>query len=512
MLVQNASSNNKRIAKNTMFLYIRMFLMLFVGLFTSRIVLNALGETDYGIYNIIGGVVVLFSFLNQALTSATQRFLNFNIGKGDFKKVESVFCMSLNSYIILSAIFLIVSETLGLWFVNTQLNIPTERMNAANWVYQFTIITFIINLIRIPYNASIIAYERMDFFAYVSLIEVVLKLVVVYVLFIDGIDRLVIYSLLYAIVPFIVNITYKVYCGWKFKTTHFRLMWDKATFRSLFSFSSWSLFGSMANMLSQQGLNILINIFFGVTANAAVGIANTVSSQVMQFVSNFQIAFQPQIVKTYAANQISEFHKLIFRTSKFSFYMIYILSLPIILNTQILLELWLVNVPMYTTIFCQLILGFMIIETITAPLWMAVQATGKIKKYQIWMASCICLNFPLTYLVFKMGMPVYTAWCIRIVVNILTFTVRCWYMKVYLSFPVLQFVKLVIVPILTVIIISAPIPICLAIFTNQSITSFCLIILMSVIACLASIYKFGMIVEERELLKVIVFKKILKHR
>ena len=447
MLVQNASSNNKRIAKNTMFLYIRMFLMLFVGLFTSRIVLNALGETDYGIYNIIGGVVVLFSFLNQALTSATQRFLNFNIGKGDFKKVESVFCMSLNSYIILSAIFLIVSETLGLWFVNTQLNIPTERMNAANWVY-----------------------------------------------------------------PFIVNITYKVYCGWKFKTTHFRLMWDKATFRSLFSFSSWSLFGSMANMLSQQGLNILINIFFGVTANAAVGIANTVSSQVMQFVSNFQIAFQPQIVKTYAANQISEFHKLIFRTSKFSFYMIYILSLPIILNTQILLELWLVNVPMYTTIFCQLILGFMIIETITAPLWMAVQATGKIKKYQIWMASCICLNFPLTYLVFKMGMPVYTAWCIRIVVNILTFTVRCWYMKVYLSFPVLQFVKLVIVPILTVIIISAPIPICLAIFTNQSITSFCLIILISVIACLASIYKFGMIVEERELLKVIVFKKILKHR
>ena len=248
------------------------------------------------------------------------------------------------------------------------------------------------------------------------------------------------------------------------------------------------------------------------TANAAVGIANTVSSQVMQFVSNFQIAFQPQIVKTYAANQISEFHKLIFRTSKFSFYMIYILSLPIILNTQILLELWLVNVPMYTTIFCQLILGFMIIETITAPLWMAVQATGKIKKYQIWMASCICLNFPLTYLVFKMGMPVYTAWCIRIVVNILTFTVRCWYMKVYLSFPVLQFVKLVIVPILTVIIISAPIPICLAIFTNQSITSFCLIILISVIACLASIYKFGMIVEERELLKVIVFKKILKHR
>lgn len=201
MLVQNTSSKNKRIAKNTMFLYIRMFIMLFVGLFTSRVVLNALGETDYGIYNIIGGVVVLFSFLNQALTSATQRFLNFNIGKGDFKKVESVFCMSLNSYIILSVIFLIVSETLGLWFVNTQLNIPVERMNAANWVYQFTIITFIINLIRIPYNASIIAYERMDFFAYVSLIEVVLKLVVVYVLFIDGIDRLVIYSLLYAIVP-----------------------------------------------------------------------------------------------------------------------------------------------------------------------------------------------------------------------------------------------------------------------------------------------------------------------
>lgn len=489
--------NNKRIAKNTLFLYIRMFIMLAVGLFTSRVVLDALGETDYGIYNIIGGVVVLFSFLNQALTSATQRFLNFNLGKGDMAKVESVFCMSMNSYLILSAVFLVLAETVGLWFVNTQLNIPAERLAAANWVYQFSIITFIINLIRIPYNASIIAYERMDFFAYVSLVEVVLKLLVVYALFIDGIDRLIVYSALYAIVPFLINFAYKWYCNRKFTTTCFRLMWNKVMFRALFSFSCWSLFGSLANVVASQGINILVNIFFGVVANAAMGIANQVSAHVMQFVTNFQTAFQPQIVKNYAAGQVKEFHNLIFRTSKFSFYLMFIVSLPLFLTTQEVLELWLVDVPQNTAIFCQLVLAFLLMEAITAPLWMAVQATGNIKKYQIWMASCLFLNFPFVYVAYRLGMPVYTALLIKILVNALTFCVRCYYMNKYMVFPIIAYIKQSLLPMLLVTVISVPLPIFVAYSMSQGIVQIMVTIFVSLLITCVVVYRIGLDVKER---------------
>lgn len=506
------SINNKRIAKNTLLLYIRMFIMLIVGLYTSRVVLNILGVIDYGIYNIIGGVVVLFSFLNNALISATQRFLNFYLGKDDLHSVQKVFCMSMNSYIILSAIFLFLAESIGLWFVETQLNIPDERMQAALWVYQFTIITFIVNLIKIPYNASIIAYEQMDFYAYISLIEVVLKLLVVYLLYISSLDKLILYSLFYTLVPILIVIIYKIYCNKKFVTTSYLWMWDKTIFRSLFSFSGWSLFGSAANMTAQQGLNILINMFFGVAANAAVGIANQVSSHVFQFISNFQIAFQPQIVKTYAANQISDFHKLIFRSAKFSYFMMFILSLPIWLTTNSLLHFWLGNVPEYTTIFCQLILGFLIIESITAPLWMSVQATGKIKRYQIWMAICIFLNFPITYIVFKLGFPVYAAWIVRIIVNLFTSIVRCIYMKRYLEFPITQFFKAVIHPVILVSIISIPIPLFITYCLNDSFVEFCIIVLTSILICCTSIVKFGLEKEEKEMVKSIIYKKIVKQK
>lgn len=505
------ASNNKRIATNTMFLYIRMFVMMAVSLFTSRIVLDALGETDYGIYNIVGSVVILFSFLNSALTAATQRFLNYYLGEGNTEQLAKVFCMSMNSYIILSAIFLVGSETAGLWFFHTQLSIPAERMAAANWAYQFSVLTFIINLIRIPYNASIIAYERMDFYAYASLVEVILKLVVVYALFIDGIDRLIVYSLLYALIPLVLNAVYKIYCNKKFKITRFKLMWDKQTFKALFSFSGWSLFGSIANLLAQQGLLILINIFFGVAVNAAVGIANNIASYVMNFTSNFQIAFQPQIVKLYASNQTEAFHKLIFRASKFSFFLIFILSFPIILTAQTLLDIWLVNVPQHTATFCQLILVFLIMEATAAPLWMAVQATGKIKRYQIWMASCILLNFPLMYLFFKAGMPVYTAWLVRIAVQWLTITVRLLYMRKYMSFSISRFIHSTLVPIVKVLFLTIPIPLYIALSLDKNIMTAIVIISISLLLGGTCTYKFGLLLEERNAAKEFIRKKILKH-
>lgn len=506
----DTSQNNKRIAKNTLLLYIRMFVMLAVGLYTSRVVLHVLGASDYGIYNIIGGVVVLFSFINNALISATQRFLNFNLGKKDITAVHHVFCMSMNAYFILSLLFIVLAETIGLWFVNTQLNIPEDRHNAALWVYQFSVLTFIVNLLRIPYNATIIAYERMDFYAYVSLIEVILKLAVVYLLFVTSYDKLILYALLYTIIPIMMNIVYKIYCNKHFSVTKYQPLWNKEIFRSLFGFSGWSLFGSIANMSAQQGINILVNIFYGVTANAAVGIANQVTTNVYQFISNFQTAFQPQIVKTYAANETEAFHKLIFRSAKFSYFMMFLLALPIILTTHDILEIWLVKVPEYTAIFCQLILGFLIIECISAPLWMAVQATGKIKRYQILMAICIFMNFPLTYIVFKIGMPVYYAWIIRIFVNVITISARCIYMKKYLEFPILDFFKKVIKPILIVSAISIPIPYFISISTTSGIENIIIVTIISILISLFFIYTLGLNINEKKFINDILLRKILR--
>lgn len=425
----HTTENNKRIAKNTLFLYLRMFVMMITALFTSRIVLDILGAADYGLNNVISGIVLLFSFLNNALISATQRFLNFYLGKKENQRANTVFCMSINTYILLSILVLILGNTIGLWFINTQLNIPTERMYAAQWVYQFTLLQFIIGLLRIPYNATIIAYERMNFYAYISLFEVVAKLLVVYLLYITTFDKLIIYSFLYTLIPFIIMFIYKRYCNQQFEITTYKKKWDKSIFKELFSFSGWSLFGSLANLSAQQGLNILINIFYGVTVNAAAGIANQVSSNIYGFISNFQTAFQPQIIKTYAANEIDRFHKLIFQTSKFSYYMIIILVIPIILTIDGLLNIWLKDVPQYTAVFCRLILIWLSIEAITAPLWMSVQATGKIKNYQILISTLIFLNLPLAYIALKLDLPPYSVWYIRIFVNIIVFITRCIYLK-----------------------------------------------------------------------------------
>lgn len=503
-----SSDSNKRIAKNTLFLYMRMFVMMLTALFTSRIVLDVLGAADYGLNNVIGGVVVLFSFLNSAQLSATQRFLNFHLGRKDYKQTNVVFCMSLNTYMLLSVLVVILGETVGLWFVNTQLNIPPERMYAAQWVYQFTLVQFVINLLRISYNASIIAYERMNFFAYVSLVEVISKLLVVYLLYITTFDKLIFYSFLYTVVPLVITIVYKLYCNRNFDTTKYKAIWDKKTFKKMFSFSGWSLFGSLANLAAQQGLNILINIFYGVTVNAAAGIANQVSNNVYGFISNFQTAFQPQIVKTYAAKEVERFHKLIFQTSKFSYFMVIVLVLPILFTIDGILEIWLTEVPEFTAIFCRLILIFFSIEAITAPLWMSIQATGKIRNYQILMASLVFLNFPIAYIVLKVGLPVYTVWIVRIIVNLVTMAARWIYMKKKLEFPLLPYLRNVMLPIVTVTIVALPIPIILHYMVSGFWANLLIVGFVTLIVTMIDVYFVGMNAHEKDIARNMIFKKI----
>jgi O-antigen/teichoic acid export membrane protein len=454
----NNQSSSKRIAKNTLLLYFRMLFTMTVSLYTSRVILNILGVSDFGIYNIVGGIVILFSFLNNAMSSATQRFLNFEIGKNDLEQLRKVFCISMNVHVSIAFIVVVLAETIGLWFVNTQLNLPLDRMSAVNWVYQFSVLTFIINIIQVPYNATIISHERMSFYAYISIIEVSLKLSVVFLLQYFGSDKLKLYSVLISVVALIIIIIYRIYCTKKFESSKYYFFSDSSLYKQLLSFSGWSLFGSAANIGKYQVINVLLNIFCGVVVNATLGITNQVTVALNSFVSNFQLAFNPQIVKSYAANEKEYLMKLIFQTSKYSYYLLFILSFPILLNTDYILKLWLKTVPEYTLEFCQLSIIYLLIESISGPLWMSVQATGKIKNYQIAISSVLLLNIPFSYILLKLNYVPYSILWVNIGIGLIALITRIVFLKFLINLPIIKFFKEVILNLIIVTIVSIPLP------------------------------------------------------
>ena len=373
------TSNNKRIAKNTIFLFVRMFLTMGVTLYTSRVVLNTLGVEDYGVYNIVGGIVTLFGFFNGAMTSATQRFLAFDIGKNDLQQLKKTFNATLNIHICISILVLILAETIGLWFINNKLNLPLDRMVSVNWVYQFSVFTFLLGIIQVPYDALIVAREKMDIYAYMSIIEVFLKLGIVYVLIVFAFDKLILYAGLLFLASFIVRMGHQQYCRWRYKESEYQFYFDKAFYKVLLAYSGWNLFGNIAGVARGQGTNILLNLFFGTVLNAAYGISMQVQGTVQTFVTNFQMAVNPQIIKSYAAGNNEQCLKLIFQSAKFSYFLMFLITFPIICNVDYILELWLKNPPKYTAVFVSLCLINLLIECISGPLMIGAQATGSIK-------------------------------------------------------------------------------------------------------------------------------------
>ncbi len=505
------TENIQRITKNTLLLYFRMILTMGVSLYTSRIVLLTLGIDDYGIFNIVGGIVALFSFLNNAMSTATQRFLNFELGGGDDREVKRVFSMSMTAHISIALLVIILGETVGLWFLNNHLNIPAERVAAANWVYHFSILTFCIQIIRVPYNASIIAYERMSFYAYISIAEVLLKLLSVFLLVYFGWDKLKLYSVLTFIVILITLALYKLYCNKVFTTCRYNFFWEASLYKKLMSFSGWSLFGSIANVGAQQGLNIMLNIFWGVTVNAAMGIATQVSTAVYSFVSNFQTAFNPQITKSYASNDRSYFMSLIFQSSKFSYFLLFFLALPILICTEFVLKAWLQIVPEYAASFCRLIIVFLLIDAISAPLWMSVQATGKIKKYQMLMGSLIFLNLPLAYLILKLGFEPSGVLVVRVLINLITFFIRILYLRPKIGLPAKRYITDVIVPITLVTLTAMPLPILVnEYFSNWS--GFIGTAITAVISTLTCVFLIGLKKYEKEFFNQLVLNKLRHFR
>ena len=438
-------------------LYIRMILIMLVSLYTSRVILKALGVENFGLYNVIGGVVVLFTFINNAMVNSTQRFLNFEIGRNNHEEAQKVFSASLNIHFLIAGIFFLLAETVGLWFLNKYILIPDGRETAANWVYQFSIIVSMLNIIRSPYNAAIIAHEHMSFYAYVSVIEVMLKLAIVYMVYLFA-DRLIAYAFLMMLVTLIVLGAYYVFCRKKYQICRYRFEYDRKRYLALAGFSGWSLFGSFANIGASQGINIILNMFFGVAVNAAMGIANQVNAAVYQFVSNFQTAFNPQIIKSYAEGDRTYFISLIINTSRYSFLLLFLLALPIYICCPEILSIWLGTVPDYAVEFCRLMLLFLLIDAVQGPLWVSAQATGRIRNYQILMSALILLNLPITYVLLIFFKNPEIALIVRVAVNFVTAIVRVVYLNHLYNFPIGRYIKEVFIRCLMVLVISYPIP------------------------------------------------------
>lgn len=403
------SENNKLIAKNTLLLYFRMLLTIVVGLYTSRVVLNTLGVSDYGVYNVVGGIVAMLSFLNSALTAASQRFIAFELGRGDIDKLKKIFCTSVTIHATLAIIIFVIAETVGLWFVNTHLNIDADRMVAANWVYQFSIFTFMLTVLSVPYNSCIVAHEHMNAFAYISILEVTLKLLIVYLLLVINYDKLVTYSILVFAVALVIRLMYGIYCKWHFEECTYHFILDKKLFKEMFSFAGWSIVGNLGFSFKDQVANVILNLFFGTIVNAARGIAMQVNGIISGFSNNFMMALNPQITKLYAAGEIENSVKLVYTGCRYSFFLFMLIAIPVMINLDYLLQLWLVNVPEYTSEFLQLALCAALINSIAQPLVTVLQATGKIKIFQISICIVMLLELPLAYLILFWGGKPYMA-------------------------------------------------------------------------------------------------------
>ena len=406
--MSTTSENNKRIAKNTLLLYFRMFIMMAIGLYTSRIVLNTLGISDYGIYNVVGGIITMLSFLNAAMVASSQRFISYELGRNDVQRLKNVFSTSVSIHLLIALIALLLGETIGLWFINNQLNIEASRMTAANWVYQCSILTFMVNVISVPYNSCIVAHEKMSAFAYIGIVEAILKLLIVFLLWISPFDKLIIYAILLLLVSILTRSCYTIYCKRHFEECTYNFHLNKELFKKMFSFAGWSVLGNLGFSFKDQISNIILNIFYGTTLNAARGIGIQVSTIVNTFSSNFSMALNPQITKQYAAGNEDESRKLVYAGSRYTFYLLTLISIPIIINVDYILDLWLGTVPEYTSYFLILSLTTSLLYSISGTVTTALQATGKIKVFQIGICILMLSELPIAYLLLHYGFPPYS--------------------------------------------------------------------------------------------------------
>lgn len=423
------NGNNKRIAKNTVLLYTRQLLIMCVAIYTSRVILQNLGVTDFGIYNVVGGIITMLSFITSTLGSASQRYLSYSIGQNDFDGLGNTFSLVCISYIVLTVVTVLVATPVGYYLVNYHMTIPAARLTAANYVFGFTVISFVVQILSAPYIAVIMSFERMDIYAYISIFEVVSKLVIAYIISIVTFDKLIVYSFLLVLATAVVTFLYICYGLRNFKECRFRFYFEKSKFKELCYYALWNVLGALANSLRSQGLNILLSMFFDPAVNAARGIAYQVNNAILTFSHNFFSAVRPQIVKSYAGNNIKRMHQLIFSSSRLSFYLILIIALPISVNAKQILCLWLTTPPEYAEIFLQFILLNSLLEVFSYPLTTGIQATGKIKVFQLTVSTIYLSIVPISYVFLRLGFSPISTVIVNSIVVFLCLIPRlyiCW--------------------------------------------------------------------------------------
>ncbi|MCD8297758.1 MAG: lipopolysaccharide biosynthesis protein [Prevotella sp.] len=504
------SANNKRIAKNTLMLYFRLLFLMVVTLYTSRVILSTLGVEDFGIYNVVGGVVAMFGFLNTSMATSTQRYLNFELGRNNFSQLQKVFCTSLSIHTLISIIIFILAETIGLWFLYNKMTIPETRMDAALWVYQFAILSTIVLVMSVPYNAAIIAHERMSAFAYISILEVTLRLLIVFVLQLGSYDRLKLYAILMFLVQLCIRFVYGSYCTRHFKETRFRWKWDKSLFKEMLSFAGWNLWGNCAWIAYTQGINILLNVFFGPIVNAARGVAVQVQNAITQFYANFQMAINPQITKSYATNDYAYMHSLIFRSSKFTFFLMLLLCLPVILETEMILRIWLKTVPDYTVVFLRLMLCITIIDAIVNPIMISAQATGKVRFYQSVVGGILLSIVPIAYIVLKLGGRPMSVFIVHLCICIVAFIVRLLIVRPMINLSLTQYFRKVIIRCIKVTILAVMLPVLLYIIMPNTIMSFLCVCVVCVFSVSVISYMIGLDNSERIVIRAKIVSVVSK--
>lgn len=512
MTIKMTTTNNKRIAKNTLLLYIRMFLSMGVSLFTVRIVLDTLGTVDYGIYNVVAGVVTMFSFLSGSLSTASQRYFSFELGKNNLAQLKKTFSMTFTIYVLIGVIILILTETVGLWFLNHKMTIPPERINAANWVFQFSILAFIMTMFTIPYNASIIAHEKMSVFAWMSIIEVTLKLLIVYLLLFFDFDKLKLYAILTFTVTTLVTFGYRTYCIRNFEECKLKYKWDAKLFKELAGFSGWNLFGSIAFVIKNQGINILLNVFFDPVVNAARGIAFQINNAIYMFINSFTTAVKPQIIKYYAQDEKTEMNKLVFQSSKFSYFLLFILSLPLLIETNLFLGIWLKRIPPYVLIFTRLVVINALIDSLTGPLVISALATGKIKKYQIIVGGTMIMTLPLSHMILSLGYPPESTMYVSIFIAAVNLFLRLILLQHMTGLNLKFYINEVLSKVILSSFIALAVPLWLKYKTDTNTINFFVIVFCCLVISPLAIYFTGLSDADRFFFKSILQRKFLKFR
>lgn len=489
-------------------LYFRMFFLMILGLFTSRVVLHALGETDYGIYNVVGGVVALFTVISGALTTAVTRFITFEMGKGSEAQLNKVFSTAVNVQLLLCAIIIILAEPIGLWFIDNRMTIEPDRIPAARLVMHFSLLSFVVNLMSVPQMASITAHEKMSAYAYIGILDGALRLAAALIISKASTDRLVLYAVLMAVALIIVRCAYGIYCRVNFPECRYRFIYDKSLIRQMFSFAGWSFIGSASGVLRDQGGNILVNIFFGPAVNAARAVAVQLNGAIQSFITNFMTAVNPQITKSYASGDHAYMFSLMRKSSRFSFYLLLILALPILFNTDSIMSVWLETVPAHSVLFVRLFLIFTLCESVSQPLITSMLATGNIRNYQIVVGGLQLLNLPVSYLCLKSGAAPESTVMVAIVISQICLAARLLMLEKMIGLSVKEFISRVYLNVIYVAAAAIVIPLIISFFLPDGILWTLLSVVVSALSAALSVLFVGCTAVERNELVGFIRSKI----